>query len=80
VDKPASRRQFLQNITAVGAASGVSVALGADGAGAQQSVAQAQAASGAVESTHGLPRIQLMIGPGTYLASARTGWICCATA
>jgi L-asparaginase type II len=65
VDKPASRRQFLQNITAVGAASGVSVALGADGAGAQQSVAQAQAASGAVESTHGLPRIQLMIGPGT---------------
>jgi hypothetical protein len=42
VDKPASRRQFLQNITAVGAASGVSVALGADGAGAQQSVAQAQ--------------------------------------
>src|SRR6195256_4149244 len=66
----ASRRRFLQNMTALGAAGGVSVALGAEGTRAQQSlkIAQAQPAAPtilAAGSTRGLPRIQLMIGPGT---------------
>jgi L-asparaginase/Glu-tRNA(Gln) amidotransferase subunit D len=66
----ASRRRFLQNMTALGAAGGVSVTLGAEGAGAQQSLklAQAQPTAPAIRaagSARGLPRIQLMIGPGT---------------
>jgi hypothetical protein len=55
-------------MTALGAAGGVSVVLGADGAGAQQSFAQAQPgvpATLAADTVRGLPRIQLMIGPGT---------------
>jgi L-asparaginase len=64
-----SRRRFLQNMTALGAAGGVS-ALGSEGARAQQShkLAQAQPAAptiSAADSTRGVPRIQLMIGPGT---------------
>jgi hypothetical protein len=64
-----SRRRLLQNMTALGAAGGVS-ALGSEGTRAQQSLtlAQAQAAAPtirAADSTRGLPRIQLMIGPGT---------------
>jgi hypothetical protein len=68
MDESASRRQFLRNMTALGAASGVSVALAADGAGAQQSLAQAEPAAPAAlaaDSARGLPRIQLLIGPGT---------------
>jgi hypothetical protein len=82
MDESSSRRQFLRNMTALGAASGVSVALAADGAGAQQSLAQAEPAlpaTVAAESARGLPHIQLMIGPGTLPSVGRTGWICRAT-
>jgi L-asparaginase type II len=70
MDKSASRRRFLQDMTALGAASGVSAALGATGAGAQQSlqIAQAQPTSPsmlAADNARGLARIQLLIGPGT---------------
>lgn len=44
MDESASRRHGLRNMTVLGAASGVSVALAADVAGAQQSLAQAQPA------------------------------------
>jgi len=60
MDISASRRQFLQNMTAIGAAGSVSVA-----AGTPKSLAQAQPASPTTDSTRGLPRIQLMVGPGT---------------
>jgi L-asparaginase len=68
--KSASRRRFLQDMTALGAASGVSAALGATEAHAQQSLnlAQAQPASPsmlAANNARPLPRIQLLIGPGT---------------
>jgi L-asparaginase len=63
LDKSASRRQFLQNVTALGAAGGVSVAL-ADGARGQQ-IAQAQTGTAMPNASRALPRIQLMIGPGT---------------
>ena len=68
MDESASRRQFLRNMTALGAASGVSLALDADGAGAQQSLGQAQPAAPATlaaDRAGGLPRIHLLIGPGT---------------
>ena len=63
MDKSGSRRQFLQNVTALGAAGGVAVAL-ADGARGQE-VAQAQADTATPNAPRPLPRIQLMIGPGT---------------
>jgi hypothetical protein len=65
MDESTNRRQFLQKMTALGAAGGVSVALAAEGAGSQQSLAQAQPAvpgSLAADTARGLPRIQLMIG------------------
>ena len=70
MDKSASRRRFLQDMTALGAATGASAALGATGAGAQQSlqIAQAQPTSPsmlAADNARGLARIQLLIGPGT---------------
>jgi L-asparaginase len=70
MEKSASRRRFLQDMTALGAASGVSAALGATSAGAQESllIAQAQPASPPARSADNarpLPRIQLLIGPGT---------------
>jgi len=70
MDKSESRRRFLQDMTALGAAGGVSAALGATSARAQQSleVAQAQPSAPsmrAAENARNLPRIQLMIGPGT---------------
>src|SRR5262245_61737496 len=67
MDKPASRRRFLQDMTALGALSGVPAALSATSAGAEQPliVAQAQPISPAAENARNLPRIQLMIGPGT---------------
>src|SRR5262249_13642666 len=64
--KSASRRRFLQNMTALGAASGVSAALGATTAGAQQSLQLAQAASPSTRSAdnaRSLPRIPLLMGP-----------------
>src|SRR5207249_2884245 len=68
MDKSASRRRFLQDMTALGAATGVSAAVGTTRARAQQSIAQAQPPSPAMRdaaNTRNLPRIQLMIGPGT---------------
>jgi L-asparaginase type II len=68
MDESESRRAFLRNMAALGAASGVSVALATDSAGAQESLAQTQptvAASLADDTARRLPRIQLMIGPGT---------------
>lgn len=74
MNESANRRRFLQNLTALGAAGSMS-ALGAEAARAQHphQVAQAQPAiapaaqSRASDSAapRGLPRIQLMIGPGT---------------
>ena len=58
-----NRRQFLQEVSALGAAGGVSVALG-NGARGQQ-FAQAQADPATPNATRTLPRIHLMIGPGT---------------
>jgi len=43
MEKSASRRRFLQDMTALGAVSGVSAALGATSAGAQESLQIAQA-------------------------------------
>src|SRR5215468_2985347 len=67
MEKSASRRRFLQDMTALGAASGASAALGATRVSADQplTVAQAQPVSPSVQGTRNLPRIQLMIGPGT---------------
>src|SRR5882724_13370766 len=70
METSASRRRFLQDMTALGAASGVSAALGATSAGAQESlqIAQALPASPPARSADNarpLPRIQLLIGPGT---------------
>lgn len=67
MDKSASRRRFLQDMTALGAASGVSAALSATSASAEQSltVAQAQPAAPPAQNARNLPRVQLMIGPGT---------------
>ena len=70
---PASRRRFLQEMSALGAAGSVSAALAA-GAHAEgqadgpRRLAQAQPQSGAApaaEAARGLPRIHLLIGPGT---------------
>ena len=69
---PASRRRFLQDMTALGAAGGVSAALaaGAHAAGQPegQRLAQAQpqpSAGPGAEASRGLPRVHLLIGPGT---------------
>jgi L-asparaginase len=67
-----SRRRFLQDMSALGAAGGVSAALAA-GAQAQgqpdaRRLAQAQPqapAAPSAEAGRGLPRIHLLIGPGT---------------
>ena len=52
MEKSASRRQFLQDMTALGAAGGVTAALGAEGARAEQStkIAQAQPAAPAMRA------------------------------
>jgi L-asparaginase len=63
MDTSANRRQFLQEVTALSAAGGVSVALGSGARG--QQVAQLQADTAATNAQRTLPRIQLMIGPGT---------------
>ncbi len=63
-----SRRRFLQDMTALGAIGGASAAFGAGEAEAQETgrLAQAQpAATPQPETPRPLPRIQLMIGPGT---------------
>jgi len=69
----ASRRRFLQDMTALGAAGGVSAAFAArdaQAAGTRQ-MAQAQPAATPGRATDttvargGLPRVHLMIGPGT---------------
>src|SRR5579871_6134686 len=69
-----SRRRFLKDMTALGAAGGVSAALAAGAhADAQpdgqrlsaQAQPQPQAPAAPAEAARGLPRIQLLIGPGT---------------
>src|SRR5436309_13461314 len=72
MDKSASRRRFLQDMTALGAAGSVSVAFGPGDAPADapRQVAQARpgtppARASDTPATRGLPRIHLMIGPGT---------------
>jgi hypothetical protein len=67
-----SRRRFLQDMTALGAAGSVSVAFAAGDAHADvpRQVAQAQpgttpARVADTTATRGLPRVHLMIGPGT---------------
>jgi L-asparaginase type II len=75
MDKSASRRRFLQHMTALGAVGSASAGLAATDAGAAQArrIAQAQPAGAAAPqrrtpetaAARGLPRIQLMIGPGT---------------
>jgi L-asparaginase len=69
MDAPATRRQFLQDMTALGAAGGITSAVGTEIANAQSSnMAQAQSAApskNTAEGANGLPRICLMIGPGT---------------
>jgi L-asparaginase len=63
MDKSANRRQFLQEVTALSAAGGVSIALG-NGARGQRAT-QAQADTTTTNAPRALPRIHLMIGPGT---------------
>jgi hypothetical protein len=72
MDKSASRRRFLQEMTALGAAGSVSVAFGAGEAHADgpRQVAQVQpgtapAPASDTPAMRGLPRVHLMIGPGT---------------
>jgi len=75
MDKPASRRRFLQDMTALGAAGSVSAtfAAGETAAAEPLRVAQAQPPGAAASQTRatesagarGLARVQLMIGPGT---------------
>jgi L-asparaginase type II len=75
MDKSASRRSFLQHMTALGALGSASTGLAASDARAAESRQTAQAQpdatsapqTGASETAGapGLPRIQLMIGPGT---------------
>jgi L-asparaginase len=63
-----SRRRFLQDMTALGAIGGASAAFGAGEAEAQETgrLAQAQpAATPQPETPRPLPRVHLMIGPGT---------------
>jgi L-asparaginase/Glu-tRNA(Gln) amidotransferase subunit D len=67
-----SRRRFLQDMTALGAAGSVSVAFAAGDAHADvpRQVAQAQPSTTPARvadttATRGLPRVHLMIGPGT---------------
>ena len=70
--KSTNRRRFLQDMTALGAAGSVSATLGASGAHAQERRQVAQAQGGAAPARasdtttpRGLPRIHLMVGPGT---------------
>jgi hypothetical protein len=62
MEEPASRREFLRNVTALGAASSVSVGLAADGSAAQQFLAQAQPA---------VPATSRPIVRAVYRASSR---------
>src|SRR6266576_1082540 len=72
MDEPASRRRFLRDITALGAAGSVSAAFAADNTHADEPRQVAQAQPGATRPgpsnttmAGGLPRIHLMSGPGT---------------
>src|SRR5262249_52284360 len=74
-----SRRRFLQDMTALGAAGGVSAALAASAHAegqpdAQRRLARAARAGGApsAEAARGLPRVHLLIGPGTLPSVGKT--------
>src|SRR5262245_2799193 len=60
MDTQATRRRFLQETTALAAAGGITSAVDVS-----ISVAQAQPAASEKESLRGLPRILLLVGPGT---------------
>ena len=65
---PASRRRVLKNIAALGAAGTVSTALASTGQRPQhfaQAQSDARARASDATASGGLPRIQLLIGPGT---------------
>ena len=79
----ASCRRVLKNMAALGAAGAVSTPL------ATAAQYPLQLAQGAIRSartrsrgaaTGALPRIQLLIGPGTLPSVGKTGWTCCDTA
>jgi hypothetical protein len=63
MDTSSNRRQFVQTATALGAAGGISAALGNSAHG--QQVAQAQGGAATANAPRALPHIHLMIGPGT---------------
>jgi L-asparaginase type II len=63
MNKSANRRQFLQEMSTLGVAGGVSIAVGDTALG--QQLAQAQADTAIPSAPPNLPRIHLMIGPGT---------------
>jgi hypothetical protein len=63
MDTSSNRRQFVQTVTALGAASGISAALANDAHG--QQIAQAPSTAATANAPRGLPHIHLMIGPGT---------------
>jgi L-asparaginase type II len=68
MDELASRRRFLQDMSALGAGVGVSAALGDTAAQAQDELRTAQAQSPEVSSGRqpgALPRVHLLVGPGT---------------
>src|SRR5215467_5502134 len=77
--RSASRRRFLKDMTALGAAGGVSAALAASvhaetQPDTQRRLAQAQPqldAAPAAEAARGLPRVHLLIGPGTLPSVGR---------
>ncbi|MGA7164202.1 MAG: twin-arginine translocation signal domain-containing protein, partial [Pseudolabrys sp.] len=65
---PASRRRVLKNIAAIGAAGTVSTAFASAGQRPQhfaQAQSDAQTRPSDSTASGGLPRIQLLIGPGT---------------
>jgi L-asparaginase len=64
--RSSDRRQFLRHVSALGAAGGVSVALGNGVHGQQLAQVQTDKPSGSAAGASGaLPRVHLMIGPGT---------------
>ena len=69
--KSASRRRFLQDMTAIGAVGGAAAIAARQAEAAPRQLAQAQPGAAAApqgrgaETARGLPRIHLLIGPGT---------------
>jgi hypothetical protein len=79
-----SRRRFLHHMTALSAIGGASAAFGTNAAGAQEpnrlSQAEPSVTSPSETASRPLPRVYLMIGPGTLPSVGRIAWTCCAIA